>query len=459
MGSNINYKNITSEGVGGNRAVAVGGMGLTRQPSIYSLTFDELQSTMGSIGKDFGSMNMDELLKNIWSAEENQNYGFVGGGVVTTQQGNGIMNLQRQGSLTLPRTLSLKTVDQVWKDMSKEYGMKDSSNDMPQRQPTLGEITLEEFLAKAGVVREDTQLGGGGGGDGIAGSKVDSNGGFFGDLSRVGNNNITDLGFGFQQMASGANLMGNRVLESSKDPNSNQSSNFRFSVNGVTSNLQQAQQQQHLQQQQQQQHLQQQQQQQQQIYPKQPTMAYASQLPLLGGAQLGSPGIRGGIMGIADQGISSTSLVQTSALQGGGMGMVGFAAGAVGAANGSPASHMSPNGISISNGDTSSVSPVPYVFNGGMKGRKMGGAVEKVVERRQRRMIKNRESAARSRARKQAYTVELEQEVAKLKEENDELRKKQAEFMEMQKNQVQEMINMQRGSKKRCLRRTQSGPW
>jgi len=40
------------------------------------------------------------------------------------------------------------------------------------------------------------------------------------------------------------------------------------------------------------------------------------------------------------------------------------------------------------------------MFNGGVRGRK-SGTVEKVVERRQRRMIKNRESAARSRARKQ----------------------------------------------------------
>ena len=36
-----------------------------------------------------------------------------------------------------------------------------------------------------------------------------------------------------------------------------------------------------------------------------------------------------------------------------------------------------------------------------MRGRKHSGAEEKVIERRQKRMIKNRESAARSRARKQ----------------------------------------------------------
>ncbi|XP_054810749.1 bZIP transcription factor 27 [Prosopis cineraria] len=43
---------------------------------------------------------------------------------------------------------------------------------------------------------------------------------------------------------------------------------------------------------------------------------------------------------------------------------------------------------------------------------------ESDCDRRSKRMIKNRESAARSRARKQAYTNELEQELALLKEEN-----------------------------------------
>ncbi|KAM0855828.1 hypothetical protein ACQ4PT_049508 [Festuca glaucescens] len=45
------------------------------------------------------------------------------------------------------------------------------------------------------------------------------------------------------------------------------------------------------------------------------------------------------------------------------------------------------------------------------------GVVEKTVERRQKRMIKNRESAARSRARKQAYTNELENKISRLEEE------------------------------------------
>lgn len=47
---------------------------------------------------------------------------------------------------------------------------------------------------------------------------------------------------------------------------------------------------------------------------------------------------------------------------------------------------------------------------------------------RHRRMIKNRESASRSRARKQAYTNELELELAHLQVENARLKRQQAKF-------------------------------
>ncbi|XP_057973898.1 ABSCISIC ACID-INSENSITIVE 5-like protein 3 [Malania oleifera] len=56
--------------------------------------------------------------------------------------------------------------------------------------------------------------------------------------------------------------------------------------------------------------------------------------------------------------------------------------------------------------------------------------MEKTIERRQKRMIKNRESAARSRARKQAYTNQLEHEVLQLKKRNSWLNKqKEAEML------------------------------
>ncbi|KAM1013193.1 hypothetical protein ACFX2C_043348 [Malus domestica] len=420
MGSNMNFKGFGNEPL------------IARQSSIYTLTFEELQNTIGGSGKDFGSMNMDELLKSIWTAEETQIIAPAAGGAGGQDgldHGSG-GSLQRQGSLTLPRTLSQKTVDEVWKNLSKE-GTGAGGSNMPQRQPTLGEMTLEEFLFRAGVVREDAQV-----------APKPNGAGFFGDLSRFGNSG--SLEFEFQQPNSSVGVMGNRVSEN----NNHQGSNLPLNANGVRSS------QHHNQQQQQQQHLPQQQQQ--QIFPKQQPVTYnTSQLPMGPNAQLGSPGMRGGMMGIGDPGMNG-ALVPSS-----GMGMVGLgAAGAVRVVTPSPANLLSSDGIEKSNGtDTSSVSPVPYVFNGGFRGRKGGGPVEKVVERRQRRMIKNRESAARSRARKQAYTTELEAEVAELKEENQELLKKQAEMVEMQKNQQDlEIINLQRG-KKRCLRRTMTGPF
>ena len=50
-------------------------------------------------------------------------------------------------------------------------------------------------------------------------------------------------------------------------------------------------------------------------------------------------------------------------------------------------------------------------------------------DRRQRRMIKNRESAARSRARKQACTNEMELELAQLRRENRMLIQREQDFI------------------------------
>ncbi|KAF7817493.1 ABSCISIC ACID-INSENSITIVE 5-like protein 5 [Senna tora] len=349
-----------------------GNFPLAREPSVYSLTFDEFMSSMGGSGKDFGSMNMDELLKNIWTAEEIQTMASITTGGV--QQGAGAPtggHLQKQGSLTLPRTLSQKTVDEVWKDISKdghESATGSGGPNLPQRQQTLGEMTLEEFLVRAGVVREDMQLGG------------KPNVGVFADLSRIGNN--SGLGMGFQQFNKSPGLMGNSIPAGNNDRLTLQSAtNLPLNVNGVRSNQQQLPNSQTP-----------------QILPKQPAMAYATQIPL------GNQGMRGGIVGLSDQGLNGT-MVPASAPQGGGMGL---GHGVVHVATASPINQLSCDEHGKSNGDTSSVSPVPYVFHGALRGRRSCGAVEKVIERRQRRMIKNRESAARSRARKQAEIMELQ---------------------------------------------------
>ncbi|XP_062231477.1 bZIP transcription factor 12-like [Phragmites australis] len=66
---------------------------------------------------------------------------------------------------------------------------------------------------------------------------------------------------------------------------------------------------------------------------------------------------------------------------------------------------------------------------GGGRGRKRApmDPTDRAAMQRQKRMIKNRESAARSRDRKQAYVSELESQVAQLEEEQAELLKEQEE--------------------------------
>lgn len=436
MGSNMNFKNFGDAtpplgdiGCGGLKP-AGNSYSLAREPSIYSLTFDEFQNSMGGIGKDFGSMNMDELLKSIWSAEETQIMASSFGGSGGSGALNG--NLQRQGSITLPRTLSQKTVDEVWRDLVKESdGDKEGSNvgggsNVPQRQQTLGEMTLEEFLVKAGIVREDAQ--------------AQQTGR---PASTANNNNANNLAFGFQQPNQNNGIFDNRVMAMNNSP-LNLPSSLPLSIGGVRSSQQQVQQKP----------------QQQPLYPKPAaTLAFVQPMHLVSNTQLMSAGTRETnqtTVGIAEPTVNA-ALVRGRGLPGGGVGMANIGAGGVTVAAASPASHMSSDVISKASVETpTSVSPIPYMFS---RRGKCSGALEKVIERRQRRMIKNRESAARSRARKQAYTLELEAEVAKLKEMNEELQRKQAEVIEMQKNELLEKMNRHWGNKRQCLRRTLTGPW
>nr|GEV44829.1 G-box-binding factor 4-like [Tanacetum cinerariifolium] len=62
--------------------------------------------------------------------------------------------------------------------------------------------------------------------------------------------------------------------------------------------------------------------------------------------------------------------------------------------------------------------------------------IDKATQQKQRRMIKNRESAARSRERKQAYTVELESLVTQLEEEHTKLLKEVDELNKQRLKQV-----------------------
>ncbi|KAL5580028.1 hypothetical protein UlMin_012470 [Ulmus minor] len=119
---------------------------LMRQNSWYNLTLDEVKTQLGDSGKPLGSMNLDELLQNVWTSEANQSIGM------DLENTSSSSSLQRQASLSLARAYSGKTVDEVWKEIQqgqrKRYGEDVKGQD---REPTLGETTLEDFLVQAGL--------------------------------------------------------------------------------------------------------------------------------------------------------------------------------------------------------------------------------------------------------------------------------------------------------------------
>lgn len=363
MGSFMNFKNfgetVQQDGGGGKAAV---NYPLVRQSSVYSLTFDEFQNSLGGSGKEFGSMNMEDLLKSIWTAEESQAMASSTGVGDGNAAGG---NLQRQGSLTLPRTLSQRTVDEVWKDCLKETVAPKSASgsgvpNMGPKQPTLGEMTLEEFLALAGVVREDAQPPG----------KVNDTG-FYGGLPPSSGNNST-ISIGFQQPSMSHGLMGNQITEQNNLVLNSPS--LGISMGGLTSSQQHPQPQL------------------QPLFPKQTTLAFSSPTQVRTNAP--SSGVKAAV-------VEMKNALSNTRVPGGG-GVLGGLSNGGAIAGGSPGNNLYSDSV-IKNrpGTPSSASPSPYNFRETGGGRRSSASLEKVVERRRRRMIKNRESAARSRARKQ----------------------------------------------------------
>ncbi|XP_047306931.1 G-box-binding factor 4-like [Impatiens glandulifera] len=99
----------------------------------------------------------------------------------------------------------------------------------------------------------------------------------------------------------------------------------------------------------------------------------------------------------------------------------------------------------------------------GVRGKRRAAfePLDKASQQRQRRMIKNRESAARSRERKQAYQVELESMAVKLEEENEKLMKEEGEQTRKRLKQLMENIIpvVEKRKPARVLRRVCSMEW
>ncbi|KAJ9181402.1 hypothetical protein P3X46_009535 [Hevea brasiliensis] len=375
-----------------------------RQSSIYSLTLDEFQHTLCESGKNFGSMNMDEFLASIWNAEEHQataaitnndqinnsncnnrgNQGFndVSGDKAISKQ----PSLPRQGSLSLPAPLCRKTVDEVWSEIHREQQQnhhhqgqgRSNGNNMQNpksaaaRRPTFGEMTLEDFLIKAGVVREQCPA--------PSLPPQQQQCGLY-----QSNNNTPAMGTGFVS----------RPI---------QGIGGRRGGGGAVS------------------------------YQTMPQDA----------GPMGETSGRNG--GFPPQAAAAAAAAAAGSVYGGRMGNGGGYAPSQAMGVMAQVSPVSSDAMVCSNIDNANQFGIDM---GELRGRKriVDGPVEKVVERRQRRMIKNRESAARSRARKQAYTFELEAELNQLKEENNQLRHALAELERKRKQQYLEELRMKAQTK------------
>ena len=122
---------------------------LSRENSWYSLTLNEVEKHLGDLGKPLGSMNLDELLKNIWTVESNLSSGGMDFDNVS---------LRHQASLMLAQAFGGKTVDEVWREI-KEGDKSVEEVKIEEGESTLGETTLEDFLVKAGIFVAEASLG------------------------------------------------------------------------------------------------------------------------------------------------------------------------------------------------------------------------------------------------------------------------------------------------------------
>ncbi|KAL2938149.1 ABSCISIC ACID-INSENSITIVE 5-like protein 2 [Bienertia sinuspersici] len=119
---------------------------LSAQNTWYIRKFNEVESHLIHLG----NRKFNEVESHlVHLANVNQPMGMEEG-----DKSNTIKSLQSQGSLTLSRTASEKIVDEVWKDI--QQGERIRSSQGVKREPSMGEMTLEDFLEKTGTMDESS---------------------------------------------------------------------------------------------------------------------------------------------------------------------------------------------------------------------------------------------------------------------------------------------------------------
>ncbi|CAJ1956140.1 unnamed protein product [Sphenostylis stenocarpa] len=373
------------------------------QQSLLSLTIDEFY---GKNGRSLGSMSMDEFIASIWNTDGIQ---VNPPPVATYDEAARNKSVAPEpiilppAPFSVPSPICKKTVDEVWSEIHKSQPIYNEGNSLGrnetlQKQPTLGEMTLEEFLVKAGVVRESSSL--------------------FNTLPPPQNpfgNIATNVPLGASYILIGTT--GSSVSGGGFQPHQMLPQNNTLVVKDLTT-----------------------------TGGGVVAAVGGGAVAAVGGAGAGA----GGISALGGAGVSGAGAIAALGGAGvsgaGGIAALGGAgvsgAGGIAALGGAGAADNSQN-----SGESS----------GKGKKRIIDGPPEVVIERRQRRMLKNRESAARSRARRQAYTVELEAELSVLKDENEKLKKVLAEDERKRKEEISQRkpttMAQKRTEKKRALKR------
>ncbi|KAH7518577.1 bZIP transcription factor 12 isoform X1 [Ziziphus jujuba] len=141
---------------------------LPRQSSICSISTIIADLQHADDSRNFASMNMDDLLKNMYPSSEppppqqqqqqQSDSAFpAGGGLVDA--GGGGASISRQGSYSLPKAVGSRTVEEVWKAIvaggESDRRPEDRDGGGGGGGGGLEEMTLEDFLTKAGAVREE----------------------------------------------------------------------------------------------------------------------------------------------------------------------------------------------------------------------------------------------------------------------------------------------------------------
>ncbi|XP_066365714.1 bZIP transcription factor 12-like [Miscanthus floridulus] len=116
--------------------------------------------------------------------------------------------------------------------------------------------------------------------------------------------------------------------------------------------------------------------------------------------------------------------------------------------------------LGFPDGDGDAAGAVGVGGRRGSRKRALLDPADRAVMQRQKRMIKNRESAARSRDRKQAYVAELESQVMQLEEEQAELLREQEDRRQKRlKELIERVVPVTRKKSSQDLRRTNSMEW